>query len=65
MAAPPPALALADDGADPRHHLDDAQWIATYAISAVARIIDVYGPDGTAERLTQIRNAGFLPHLGR
>ncbi|MCX4808854.1 hypothetical protein OG594_46195 [Streptomyces sp. NBC_01214] len=56
-------MALADDGTDPRHRLDGAQWIAAYAISAVARIIDVYGPDETAERLTQIRNADFLPHL--
>ncbi|WP_328618869.1 MULTISPECIES: hypothetical protein [unclassified Streptomyces] len=56
-------MALADDGADPRHHLDDAQWIATYAISAVARIIDVYEPDETAERLTQLRDADSLPHL--
>ncbi|MEJ8640611.1 hypothetical protein WKI68_02480 [Streptomyces sp. MS1.HAVA.3] len=31
----------------PRHHLNDTQWIATYAISAVARLIDVYGPDET------------------
>ncbi|WP_405828780.1 MULTISPECIES: hypothetical protein [unclassified Streptomyces] len=50
--------ALADDGADPRHHLDDTQWTATYAISAVARIIDVYGPAVAAERLTRIRDAG-------
>ncbi|MEV7445652.1 hypothetical protein AB0O22_31715 [Streptomyces sp. NPDC091204] len=50
-------MALADDGADPRHHLDDNQWIAAYAISAVARIIDVYGPAVAAERLTQLRDA--------
>ncbi|MEU9182022.1 hypothetical protein AB0C90_35380 [Streptomyces sp. NPDC048550] len=37
------ALALANDGAAPRHPLDDAQSITTYAISAVARLIDVYG----------------------
>ncbi|WP_405940717.1 hypothetical protein [Streptomyces sp. NBC_00207] len=49
-------MALADDGADPRHHLDDTQWIATYAISAVARIIDVYGPAVAAGRLAQIRD---------
>ncbi|WP_405533273.1 hypothetical protein OG592_39320 [Streptomyces avidinii] len=56
-------MAPADDGTDPRHHLDDAQWITTYAISAVAHTIDVYGRDETAEHLTQIRNADFLPHL--
>ncbi|WP_405827127.1 hypothetical protein [Streptomyces sp. NBC_00105] len=49
-------MALADDGADPRHHLDDAQWIDVYAISAVARLIDLYGPAKAAERLTQIRD---------
>ncbi|MFI8277998.1 hypothetical protein ACIGBH_24515 [Streptomyces sp. NPDC085929] len=37
------ALAMANDGAAPRHPLDDAQSITTYAISAVARLIDVYG----------------------
>ncbi len=56
-------MALADDGAAPRHHLDDAQWIATYAISAVARLIDVYGPAETAVRLTQLRGEDSLPHL--
>ncbi|MFI1648520.1 hypothetical protein ACH4XT_16495 [Streptomyces avidinii] len=54
-------MAPADDGTDPRHHLDDARWITTYAISAVARTIDVYGRDETAERLTQIRNADSSP----
>ncbi|MFJ3963216.1 hypothetical protein [Streptomyces sp. NPDC090036] len=49
-------MAFADAGAAPRYHLDDAQWIATCAISAVARIIDVYGPGGTAERLTRLRD---------
>ncbi|MEU7607372.1 hypothetical protein [Streptomyces sp. NPDC041003] len=49
-------LALADDGTDPRHHLDGTQRIATYAISAVARIINVYGPAKAAECLTPIRN---------
>ncbi|MFD9307817.1 hypothetical protein ACFWCB_34950 [Streptomyces sp. NPDC060048] len=51
-------IALADEGSDPRHHLDDNQWIATYAIRAVARLIDVYGPAVAAERLTQLRDAG-------
>ncbi|MFD9468821.1 hypothetical protein [Streptomyces goshikiensis] len=36
-------MARADDGADPRHHLDDARWIATCTIRAV------YGPAVAAE----------------
>ncbi|WP_405443691.1 hypothetical protein OG373_39410 [Streptomyces avidinii] len=42
-------MAPADDGTDPRHHLDDAQWITTYATYAIARTIGVYGRDETAD----------------
>ncbi|MFB8395713.1 hypothetical protein [Streptomyces yangpuensis] len=48
-------LALAGDGAAPRVVLDDAQWATVYAVSAVARLVGVFGVDATMGRLDRIR----------
>ncbi|MFF3726867.1 hypothetical protein ACFYYM_31375 [Streptomyces erythrochromogenes] len=50
-------LALAGDGGAPRVHLDDAQWTTVYAVSAVARLLAVYGMDATVQRLDRLREA--------
>ncbi|MGN5392558.1 hypothetical protein [Streptomyces sp. JL7001] len=48
-------LALAGDGAAPRVVLDDAQWTTVYAVSAVARLVAVFGVGVTMGRLDRIR----------
>ncbi|THA53132.1 hypothetical protein [Streptomyces sp. A1136] len=46
-------LALARDGAAPRLALTDAQLATVFALSAVARCVRAYGPQGTMRHWTE------------